>query len=98
MGLPRKVLVAPEGYLYQNIKDYFNNDPKHFFTVAGKARARVAQKEIMGSMAHWLDHNYAPMFDKYDWRVIESPDYRHPQKHLPHYHVEFMLKKEHLHE
>jgi hypothetical protein len=92
MGRPQRVLVMPEGYLYEAIRDWYENDPYKRWTKKGKAEAISRRGESMGTMKFLLNRNYSPMFDKYHWQI----GVRGHNSHHARYYIEFFLSEEYL--
>jgi hypothetical protein len=93
MGMPRKVLVLPQGYLWEAVRDWYDNDPANRWTKKGKSKAIIRRVELQDKIEILIHHTYSPMFDKYCWET----EIRRRGQHASYY-IEFFLSEEYLNE
>lgn len=67
----RHLIVYPEGYLYEAIRAWNWANPNRTFTKKGKEKRRIRRLDIRERIEYWVNQTYSPMFDNYDWEVIE---------------------------
>ncbi len=70
-NLMRHLIVYPEGYLYEAIRSWCRANPNRAFTKKGKAERRAKRLEIKERIEYWVNQYYNPMFENYEWEVIE---------------------------
>jgi len=88
MGRPRKVLVMPEGYLYEAVRDWYDNDPAKCWTKKGKYNAKNERQRLMDKMQILINRDYALLLDKYRWEPQERMLSHHAR-----YYIEFFYQR-----